>query len=241
MPARRFRSRDWGLLILLLAAALACIRLGFWQLARLDQRLTRNRAIQSQLEAPVKPFSPVDNDYQRVVLEGVFLPEFEVLLKNRALDEVAGFHLVTPLQLEEGLLILVDRGWIPYEEGSRFELDAFRYESPVRVEGFLQPSQAEPRWDFLADPIPAPGDPPLKNWRLIHIEGIQGQIPSPLHHQYVLLTDIEPAANPMPTPDFQIDLSNGPHLSYAIQWFSFAAIALIGGGVIVRRILLKRR
>lgn len=238
---RGMRLRDGGLFVILLVAVMACTRLGFWQLARLDQRVARNQAIQTQLEAPAKPFSNMDQDYQRVIINGVFLPEFEVLLKNRALDEVAGFHLVTPLQLEDGLLILVDRGWIPYEEGSQLNLDAYRYEDSVRIEGILQPSQAEPRWQFLADPIPAPGDPPLKNWRLIYIEGIQAQIPSPLHNQFVLLTEIAPAPDAKPTPDYQIDLSNGPHLSYAIQWFSFAAIALIGGVVILRRSRRNRR
>ena len=238
---RRMRVRDWGLLVILLAAVLVCIRLGFWQLARLDQRLTRNKAIQTQLEAPVKPFSAVEQDYQRVVLKGVLLPEFEILLKNRALDEVAGFHLVTPLQMDEGPLILIDRGWIPYEEGSQLDLDAYHLEGPVRIEGILQAGQAEPGWQFLADPIPAPGDPPLRTWRFFNIEGIQGQIPFPLHNQFILLTAIEPVTNPTPTPDFQIDLSNGPHLSYAIQWFSFAVIALIGGVVILRRKRLNRR
>ncbi|TFH35425.1 MAG: SURF1 family protein, partial [Anaerolineales bacterium] len=180
------------------------------------------------------------DDYQRVVLEGTFLPQYEILLKNRPLDEVAGFHLVTPLQIDDGTVILVDRGWVPYEQGSRFDLEGYRYERPVRLQGILHPSQAEPGWKFLADPIPGPGEPPLLAWRVLHIEGIQRQIPLPLHPKFVILNEIEPATTPMPIPDFQLDLTNGPHLSYAIQWFSFAAISLIGGVAILRRVRLKQ-
>jgi surfeit locus 1 family protein len=173
-------------------------------------------------------------------LEGIFLPEFEILLENRALNEVAGYHLVTPLLVEQDRLILVDRGWIPYETGSRFELDAYHQDEPVHIQAVLRPSQAEPGWKFLADPIPEPGAPPLRSWRVVNIEGIQAQIPMTLHHQFAVLTKIEPAPDSMPTPDFQVDLTAGPHLSYAIQWFSFAAITLIGGSVILRRSLRNR-
>jgi surfeit locus 1 family protein len=237
---KRLRARDVGLLVLLSAAAILCIRLGFWQLARLDQRLARNQAIQGQLARPVITFSTSEEDYQRVILEGTFLPEYEFLLQNRALDEQAGFHLVTPLQISPDTVVLVDRGWISYEEGSRFELEAFRQEGTVRLQGILLPSQAEPNWKFLADSIPDPDAPPLRSWRVMYIEGLQAQMPFSLHSQFALLTAIEPTTDSMPIPDFQIDLSNGPHLSYAIQWFSFAAISLIGGAIILRRSLLIR-
>jgi surfeit locus 1 family protein len=231
------RSRSWTLIfiLVLLVAALACIRLGFWQLARLEQQMARNQSIQDQLDAPLKAFSDEEPDFQRVILEGRFLPEHQIALKNRALNEVKGFHLVTPLQTESGSVILVDRGWIPYDLGSEYALDPYHLPGTVEVQGVLQPSQAQPRWDFLADPIPAPGDPPLRSWRLIDIDGIQSQVPFPLHDQFLSPTHIDPATDPMATPNFQVDLSNGPHLSYAIQWFSFAAIIVIGGAVFLSR------
>ncbi len=110
----------------------------------------------------------------------------------------------------------------------------------MTLEGVLLPSQAQPRWAFLADPIPAAGEAPLKTWRVIDIGGIQGQMPFPLHDQYVALTQLPATTVPQPVPDFQPDLSNGPHLSYAIQWFSFAAIAIIGGAVLLRRALREK-
>jgi surfeit locus 1 family protein len=229
------RRRDWILIILLAISSLICVRLGFWQLERLQQRMDRNTSITDQLNASVEPFSLAELDYQRVTLEGNYLHEHEILLQNRSLDEVTGFHVITPLQIDDGSVIPIDRGWIPYETGAAFALDSFQMTESVRIEGVLLPSQPQPRWRFLSDPIPEPGDPPLKTWRLIDIKGIQRQMPFLLHHQFISLIHIEPIREPQPEPDFQPDLSNGPHLSYAIQWFSFAAIAIIGGAIMLQR------
>jgi surfeit locus 1 family protein len=229
------RRRDWILIILLAIPSLICVRLGFWQLARLQQRIDRNASITDQLNVAAKPFSPSENDYQRVTLEGNYLHDHEILLQNRSLDEVAGFHVITPLQIDDGSVILIDRGWIPYETGAAFALDNYRMTESVRIEGVLLPGQPQPRWRFLSDLIPEPGDPPLKTWRLIDIDGIQQQMPFPLHQQFISLIRIEPTREPQPEPDFQPNLSNGPHLSYAIQWFSFAVIAIIGGAIMLQR------
>jgi surfeit locus 1 family protein len=209
--------------------------LGFWQLERFQQRMDLNAALIDQLNVSVKPFSPSEKDYQRVFVEGKYLHDHEILLQNRSLDEVAGFHLITPFQNDDGNVILIDRGWITYETGAAFALDIYRLTESVRIEGVLLPGQSQPRWRFLRDPIPEPGESPLKTWRLIDIDGIQRQMPFPLHHQYISLVHVEPTVQPQPEPDFQPDLSNGPHLSYAIQWFSFAAIAIIGGTIMLRR------
>jgi cytochrome oxidase assembly protein ShyY1 len=228
---KRSRSVNLIFILVLLVATLACIRLGFWQLTRLEQRMARNQSIHDQLGSPLKTVSGKELDFQRVIVEGNFLPEHQFVLKKRTLNEFAGFHLVTPLQTEAGRVILVDRGWIPYNQGSELTLEMYRHPGAVEVLGVLQPSQAQPRWDFLADPVPTPGDPPLRSWRLIDIDAIQDQVPFPLHNQDLSLTQIKPKVESMPTPNFQVDLSDNPYLSYAIQWFSFAAIALTGGGV----------
>lgn len=231
----RIQFRDGVVLVLLVIAAIVCVRLGFWQLARLDQRLTKNQAIQSQLSKPAIPFHDNAPDYQTVIVEGHFLHDYEIVLRNRARNDLAGFHLVTPLQTVSGAVILVDRGWISYDEGSDLELDSYHQTEQVLIRGVLQPSEVEPRWGILADPVPEPGEPPLRAWRVLNIAGIQSQFPLSLHNQYLALTSIEPIIEPMPVPDFAPDLSNGPHLSYAIQWFSFAGISFIGGFAYLRR------
>jgi surfeit locus 1 family protein len=236
---RQLHRRDWVLIVILLISSLVCIRLGFWQLDRLGQRLNRNARVEMRLKSPPENFAPDMEDYSAVIIEGTFVDEYQIVLQNRTLNDVSGYHLVTPLQTGDDRLVLIDRGWIPYEDGATFSLDGYGIPGPVRVEGVLLPGEAQPRWGFLADPIPEPGGAPLRSWRLLDISGIQRQIPSALHHQYIALRTIDPAGDHQPVPDYQPDLSNGPHLSYAIQWFSFSAIALIGGAVLVRNRIRK--
>ncbi len=230
----RLRPRDWVLISILLIVCLVCVRLGFWQLERLEQRLTRNAQIERRMRSTPAAFEVGLQDYTPINIMGTFRPEFEVLLQNRARDDVPGYHLITPLEVEPGNFVLIDRGWIPYEEGSSNSLGRYVVDGQVRIEGILLPGQEQPRWKFLADPIPAPGEPPLRTWRILDIAGLQGQMPATLHDQYVAVTAIEAGSSPVPIPDFEPDLSNGPHLSYSIQWFSFGAIALIGGAVMLR-------
>jgi surfeit locus 1 family protein len=187
------------------------------------------------LAQPSKPFSRADEDYQRVIVSGRLLDEYQILLRNRAYEDAAGFHLVTPLLIDEGTAILIDRGWIPYEQGEAFLLEDSELNPLVEVQGILLPGQQQPNWAFLADPIPESGDPPLRRWRIVDIKGLQAQIPIPLHDQYIGLTQLQARQDSIPIPDVDIDLSNGPHLSYSIQWFSFTGIAWIGGAILLNR------
>lgn len=233
---RSLRWRDWIFLALALVAAPVCTRLGFWQLDRLQQRRARNAQIQERLVSPplelrFQPIEIEDFEYRRVVLRGQFDPDHQILLENRSYEEQPGVHLVTPLLEEEGAQgVLVDRGWIPSSQMAEDELDQFQVEGEVTLEGILRESRAEPRWTFLADPIPEPGDAFLQRWRVLNVERIQIQMPYPLL-PYFIEQDVRLKLDtPQPEPDPDIDLSEGPHTSYAIQWFSFAAIALFGGG-----------
>jgi surfeit locus 1 family protein len=104
----------------------------------------------------------------------------------------------------------------------------------VEVGGLLLPSQPEPAIAVLADRVPAEGEPPLREWRALSIEGIRRQIPYPVLGVY--LAQESPAPGPAgPQPSAELDLTEGPHLGYAIQWFAFAAIAIVGGLLWLRR------
>ncbi len=236
---RGLRARDGLFLALALIVAAACVRLGFWQLARLAERRASNALIGAQLALPPLTLTgaadPQAQPYRRVVVRGRFDPEREVLLSDRALNGVSGYHLLTPLWLEGSqTAVLVDRGWIPIDAGTREARARYAAVGTVEIKGILRASQPEPTWSILADPTRAPGAPPLESWRLVNIPRLQAQIPYPLLPFYI--EETERADRPELThPDPDIDLSDGPHLSYAIQWFAFAAIALFGGGLWLRR------
>ena len=239
--------REVLLLTLMLVVAAACIRLGIWQLDRLRQRLDRNAQIEARLSQPAAAFPlplPLeDQAFRRVVVDGQFDPERAILLENQSLNEQPGYHLLLPLRVpgsEE--VLLVDRGWIAFEQalGTNPAQLAESSRGDTTLEGVLLPSQQEPVFKFLADKIPAPGEPPLLSWRVVNITGIQAQMPYTVFPLYLAQTAPAPQGEDEPIPSFEPDLSNGPHLSYAIQWFSFAAIALIGGTALLRRLRRRR-
>ena len=243
----RLRPAQWAFAALTILIGAVCIRLGLWQLDRLDERRQRNQAIQARLDLPVVDLSAgldptQDLTYRRLRARGTFDAAHEILLSNRSYSGQAGVHLITPLQIDgSGYAILVDRGWIPAgEAGSEERLASFRLEGTVELSGIGRPSQTEPSIALLADPTAAPGSTPRLQWRFLHLPSIQQQVP------YELLTAVLEATEPiggqaLPKPQTEIDLSEGSHMSYAIQWFAFAAIAFLGGAAWLSRGLARPR
>lgn len=240
------RTRDWSFILLIGIVTAVCIRLGFWQLDRLDQRQAEIEHINARLEvAPANLATPMIAPayaYRRAAATGEFDPGQQILLENRSLDGQPGFHLITPLRFKRGEgAVLVDRGWIAYEDGIEGQLDNFDVSGLVEVTGILIPSVDQPTWDFLADPISEDGDPPLTTWRFLTIDLIQKQVSYPLAPLILVQTKPLGSGPDLPQPDPGVELDEGPHLGYAIQWFAFAAIAITGGGLWIRLQLIKTR
>ncbi len=239
----KMRLRHWAFLITALAVAAACVRLGFWQLSRLRQRRQSNDVIRSQMAIPPLEISDADlpaglTAYRHVVASGTLDSSRQVILLNRSYNDEPGNHLITPLLLtSSGPAILVDRGWIPYDDSTGIDLSGLDPPGNVQIHGILRASQPEPGWSILADP-PSNGEW-RQSWRNLSLERLQTQFPYPILPVYLAQTDPLNGAD-LPRPDATIDLSEGPHLSYAIQWFSFALIALVGGGIWLRRQLVDR-
>ena len=238
---RRMRLRHWAFVGLAVAVAAACVALGLWQLSRLSQRRAANELIRAQAALP--PLQLAGGElptgilaYRSAQITGMYDSARQIVLLNRTYNDEPGSHLVTPLLLTpDGPAILIDRGWIPFEQSSPEDIKRFDQPGVVQVKGSLRSSQAEPGWSILADP---PSNGTWRgSWRYLNIDRLQEQFPYDVLPVY--LAQSEPSSNALlPRADAALDLSEGPHLSYAIQWFSFAAIALIGGGIWLRRQLM---
>jgi surfeit locus 1 family protein len=235
----KFRSLFWIALVALGASSM--IALGVWQLGRLQERRALNAAIAGRLDHPPIALPGAlpdvrDMEYRPVVVSGTFDFSHEIVLRNRALNGAPGFHLLTPLRIEGGQdAVLVDRGWIPYEAASpELRQPYARPAGPVTVQGLIRLSQARPASLAPADPPLAPDRPRLDAWFWPDLARIQEQIPYPLLPFYVE-QDPGPDRRVIPAPVHDIDLSDGPHLSYAIQWFAFAAILVVGSLALARR------
>ncbi|MGH7502466.1 MAG: SURF1 family protein [Longimicrobiales bacterium] len=221
------------------AVAAVCVRLGFWQLDRLEERRARNAEQASRLEAPPVELEDVPHDsagwtYRRVILEGSYDHDGLIVYPGRSLGGVPGAHIVTPLVLKDtGGRVLVNRGWMPAADGAHPDLTRLPESGPVRVMGVVVafPGGRSP-------PAPAGSVPRSEGFRQIWFsidpDAIRAQYPYPLGGIAVQLLPEQgrqelPARLPGPV------LDEGPHKGYAVQWFSFAVIALVGWAALVMK------
>jgi surfeit locus 1 family protein len=191
--------------------AAGCIRLGIWQLHRLKQRRARNAVVAARMALPpfvLRENVPVDSVHERrVIAQGTFDYSRERTWPGRSFEGTPGVALITPLRLAGGAAVLIDRGWVPSPDAFHVDHTAYKESDSVTVEGF---AFAPPR---------GRGDVSTTGFLPFVI-----QMNTPLPGPRGL-----PRRWPAPV------LDNGPHLSYAIQWFSFAVITLVGTAALLRR------
>lgn len=234
-----FRGRRlWYTLLVLIGAVILC-RLGIWQLDRLAQRRAINAALAARAaQAPVA-LTPAlaeasDQEYRRVEVRGTFDTSQEIVQRNRALDGAPGVHVITPLHLSGSTAtVLVDRGWLPQGESAPEARRA--YAAPageVTIVGQLRRSQED--YGAPYDPPFTADRPRLDAWFHVQTSRIAQQAGYPLLPVFV---EQLPGTGDLalPRPDPTTDLGEGPHLSYAIQWFAFALILVVGYVVFVYR------
>jgi len=190
--------------------ATGCVLLGRWQLNRLAQRRARNAVLAARLALPPLPVRrevTADSARQRrVVAHGVYDFAAERTWPGRSFQGTPGVALVTPLRLADGSAVLVDRGWAPSP-------DAFHVDRTL----YLEPDTATVTGIALIPPR-GRGD-----------VDVSGFLP------FVIQLEAPEPAKGLPRRWPPPAFDDGPHLSYAIQWFSFALIALVGTAVLIRK------
>ena len=235
--------------LLVIAASVVMVRLGFWQLDRLAQRKDHNARLTQGLSQPPLNLNgtlPADLpalEFYSATVSGQYDPTQEILLRNQySVDGQAGFHLLTPLLIDGSTQdVLVDRGWIPLDQQSAEQRKAFAQSGTVTLTGMLRRSQPEPVFGAAPDPQLGAGQNRLDIWIWVNLERIRLQIDRPLLDVYLVAAP-DPAAGVLPQRSVPaIDLSEGPHLDYAIQWFLFTATLLIGYPFYVRTQLRPRK
>ena len=234
MPLLRMFHRKWLLttLLVLLGTAL-CIRLGIWQLDRLESRRAFNEQVKSMRELPPLYLNQegtntiTEMEWRSVKVIGEYDFENQIALRNQYYGDQYGYHLWTPLRFD-GRAVLVDRGWIP-AEGNSAPLDWRKYDEQdiVNIVGQIRLGQTKPALGGVADAMPENGGQ-LEIWNNGDVEQIIDQLPYPALHVYIQpdfdASDVEP---PIPFQP-EIELTEGPHFGYALQWFTFASILFIG-------------
>lgn len=233
----KITTRGIAAALLALLVAGVCIRLGFWQLQRLEQRRARNAELRQALSLPPLQLQgevlervlrePERFVFRRVEVRGVYDPAAEVVLRGQALEGRPGVRLATPLRVGGGdTAVVVDRGWVAAPDA--VTVDAARFAEPGErlVRGVVLPAPAaadEP--GRLVAELGGTRSVTYRRLPFAELRARSGYVLAPVYVQQLPGGEAGPAApRRIPLPS----LDEGSHLGYAVQWFSFAAIALLG-------------
>lgn len=220
-------SRRWfGYLAVAVVFAIVCVLLSNWQLSRLEEkRLENSRVIENYDSDPV-PLDEVLTDregwsdedtWTPVRMTGSYLEDEQVLVRNRPRNGQPGFEVLTPLQLTDGSVFIVDRGWLP--TGNAQDL-------PDVV-------PAPPTGEITVTARLKPGEPALQGRgaaagqiATVELAQFADRLDAPVYTAaYGLLESEDPApADARPLPAFKPELDEGSHLSYAFQWLVFGLL-----------------
>jgi cytochrome oxidase assembly protein ShyY1 len=204
--------------ILAIALIAGCVLLGRWQWERTQDILAAERAAQGapiSVGAVAAPGAEIDGaDIGRqITATGTYLAELQVVVTNRVLRDATGIWVVTPLQLADGTVVAVNRGWLPDSSAPGLVPPT----GQVTVQGTYTPDET-----FYADAQSAPGTTAAisgtalgKRWNLATRTG------------YLNLVTQSPASAPAPVPvpatvqtsDVAFPWQN---FGYAFQWWIFA-------------------
>ena len=233
-------------ILIAVMAAFVFVRLGIWQLDRHAEARQRNSAREAQLSEPPVPLgallaadrdvSAADLEWRRVLLAGRWDFAGEVLIRNRVHNGRPGVHVVTPFRTgpdADDLTVLVLRGWLPAPDamnpGPIPEPDT-QTGRVASLVGVIRPSRENAGLPVL--PAGAGSDARL-SFAAIDVAAIEAETPDTVSYPpffLQLLPEPNGAGSTLrgPTPVSLPEAGNGPHLAYAVQWFAFALVTLIG-------------
>jgi surfeit locus 1 family protein len=220
-------------------AAAGCVRLGLWQLSRLEERRAFNARLYARFAAPPVPLAALPTDtaesrYRRVALEGTWDTTREVRLVSRTRNGSPGINFVTPLRRAgTDTVVLVNRGWV-------YAQDAKTPAEPARWRPRRDTATGVAFVDVFPMGLPGPatveGDTAVI--RRLEPAALRARWPYPIAAYYLVLqpsaTDTTIERDSTPVRLALPPMSEGPHRSYALQWFAFATVAVVGAGVFVR-------
>lgn len=220
---------------LLVIFSVVCVLLGLWQYDRREGVLQENdRIIRNYDAQPVaitdlleslESFS-AELAWHPVVLEGRYLVDEQLLARTRPYQGYPGFEVLSPLLLSDGTVFVVNRGWLP---------TGFSQDSPDTV-------PTPPAGSVTVTVRLRPGEPDLPGRTAPEGQVSSIDLPSIMDHIgkegyqgfYGLLVNESPSAQTGTLPS-RPQLTEGPHLSYSLQWFVFSIMGIFGYGWLARK------
>lgn len=225
------RSPRWGgYLALVVLFAVVCCALGTWQLNRRAEALAEVARIDANYDADAVPVDEalpdlagfdVDQRWQVVALSGEYLAEEEVVVRNRPFGGSSGFEVITPFRLDDGTVFMVNRGWIAQNSEGRPSTYTAPPPGRVDVEARLKAGE-----DRIAGRTSTGNE-----FATIDLDELADRVGAPSYTgAYGLLVQGGADADEPPLAAARPVRDEGPHLSYALQWFVFALLGFVGLG-----------
>ena len=226
MSSPQKAKEPWALFKSCIALVLIifCLWGSQWQYHRGVDRHARNAVIQDRIaQSPIELKSVsgalADFEWQTVSVEGIFDNEKQILLRNRYNDGKYGYEVLTLFKSTANKSFWVDRGWV--QAGATATTPPVVTEVPtsqVSITGRLRLDSSLPRGSFFA--LPGKGE------GLVSELNAQSQLNT--EKFYIdLLSGSEPSLTPKVTAQLP-ELSDGPHMAYALQWIFFAGLVIYG-------------
>ncbi|WP_461085535.1 SURF1 family cytochrome oxidase biogenesis protein [Streptomyces deserti] len=236
-------SRQWVILTLVALLLIpTMIRLGFWQMHRYEERTARNQLVSDALAAKPVPVERLtspghtvtsDERYRAVTAKGHFDTDDEVVVRRRTNgDDEVGYHVLTPFVLDDGKVLLVNRGWVPAD--SRSQMAFPEIPAPPRgeitVTGRLMPDETTE-----TSGIKNLEGLPDRQIMLINSAQEARRLGATVLGGYIAQTAPEPKGD---TPELLGDPGKEDaalNYAYAVQWWLFAAAVPVGWVILARR------
>ncbi|WP_243075103.1 SURF1 family protein [Microbacterium sp. SS28] len=227
--------------------AIACAFLSDWQFTRNAHRTEQLELIEQNYDAPPVPLEQVipagdelsaAEEWRPVVLTGAYLTDDQLLARNRAHGGTAAYEVLVPFRLDDGRVLLVDRGWVPpgEEQAEPDDIPAAP-EGEATVIVRLRPGE----------PLPGSGrSAPEGQVPTIHLQTVADAVDPATADAlelsaYGIMVSEDPAPATRPQALESPSADPGPHLSYAIQWILFALMGFVFIGYIIRTERAHRR
>lgn len=209
--------------------------LGIWQLHRLESKRLVNEKVATRTTEPIisyqqamqeSPNKPGTLEWRRVALTGSYITNKTITLLNRSSNGAAGYHSLVPFALESGEVMIVDRGFVPLATQN-----PPAPQGTLTIVGYLRLSQSRSTLGAVDNT-----DPTNTEFQRVDIPLIMKHVGKPpLQHFLQLIKESPSTTSTWPEPAPLPEADEGPHFSYAVQWFFFCLVALGAWVVVIRR------
>lgn len=224
-------KRLWLFVTIAVVFAAIFVRLGIWQLHRRQERRARNALVLSRLNEPESDVESLPRDttairFRRVRVTGTPDYDHELVWAARSYRGSPGVNFVTPVRVAgRDTAVLVDRGWVYSPDGATVDRAKWR-ERDTTFSGYVEemPSTGGSMYADRPDVVARLG-----------YDAVAKSLPYPVAPYYVVVLGDSAIAPDRLARLTVPPLDEGPHLSYAIQWFAFALVALVGAGYVIKQ------